>query len=173
MYARSESFVEALFRAHYANLCAFARHYVGCEHAAEDIVQDVFAQLWASRGDPEAYVSPKRYLYAAVRNGAFNYLTHARIMRRSHAMMRSTGRAPGMSQAPISADEEVEAAELEEAYDQAVDHLPPRCQEAYIRRNAGMTYVEIGVAMDTTARTAETQVVQARRRLRHELAVWL
>lgn len=173
MHGRSESFVEALFRAHYANLRAFARRHVGCEHAAEDIVQDVFVQLWASRWDPEAYVNPKRYLYAAVRNRAFNYLTHARIMRRSHTMMQSAGRAPGMSQAPIPADEEVEAAELEAAFEQAVDHLPPRCQEAYIRRSAGMTYGEIGTTMDTTARTAETQVVQARRRLRRELAVWL
>lgn len=43
-------------------------------------------------------MNPKRYLYAAVHNRAFNYLTHARVMRRSHAMMQSAGRAPGMSQ---------------------------------------------------------------------------
>lgn len=173
MCVHAEYTVEVLFRAHYGKLCAFARSYVGCPDAAEDIVQDVFLQLWRLRECGETFANPRTYLYSAVRNRALKHAAHERVARRSHEMMQSAGRAPGMSQAPTSADEQLEAAELEAAWDDAVDHLPRRCREAYVYWRVGKTPAEIAAEMGTSVRTAETQAARARRHLRRELTCWL
>lgn len=173
MYVHAEHTVEVLYRAHYEKLCAFARSYVGCPDTAEDIVQDVFVQLWRLRECGDTFASPKTYLYSAVRNRALKHVKHERFVCRSHAMMQWAGRSAGMSQAPASADEQVEAEELEAAYDDAVDHLPRRCREAYLYWRVGKTPAEVAAAMGTSVRTAETHAARARRRLRRELVFWL
>ncbi|MEP6494882.1 MAG: sigma-70 family RNA polymerase sigma factor [bacterium] len=67
---------ESLFRAHYAELCRFAYQYVRSSEAAEDLVQDVFAGLWAARETVTVTTSVRAYLYAAVRNRAINTRRH-------------------------------------------------------------------------------------------------
>ncbi|MGH7575620.1 MAG: sigma-70 family RNA polymerase sigma factor, partial [Longimicrobiales bacterium] len=154
-------------------LCAFATGYVRCMAVAEDLVQDVFLQLWMLHRNGETCVNPDRYLYTAVRNRALNYLAHERVVCSAYETMQSSGQAAGMSQPRATADEEVEAAELEQACERLVDDLPTRCREAYVHRSAGKTHAEIAAAMGTSARTAETQVAHARQRLRRDLAYWL
>lgn len=173
MCIHAEFTVDALYRAHYSGLCAFAQRYVICRATAEDIVQDVFVEVWALRNGGATFVNPERYLYRAVRNGALKHIGHKRIATRAHAMMQGARRTPAMSTPPISADEALEAAELEEAYDRAIGRLPARCREAHVRRKGGMTPTEIGTEMGTSMRTAETQIRRARRFLRRELAPFL
>lgn len=173
MYVHGQSTVEALFRAYYPELCAFAAGYVRCAAVAEDLVQDVFVQLWMLHRNGETCVNPDRYLYTAVRNRALKYLAHEGVVCSAHEMMQSAGQVAGMSQPCATADEEVEAAELEQEFERAVDKLSARRREAYIHSRAGKTHAEIGAAMGTSERTAETQVADARQHLRRELAYWL
>src|SRR5687768_11571375 len=62
---------ERLFRDHYGALCAFALRCVRELSLAEELVQDMFADLWARRGtwDPRAG-SERAYLLTAIRNCA-------------------------------------------------------------------------------------------------------
>lgn len=173
MCVHGEFTFDALFRAHYARLCGFARRFVGCPDTAEDVVQEVFLHVWTLRDEGETFVNPKRYLYAAVRNRALNHIDHERIASRSRGMMQIGARAPAMSAPRAAPDEELEAAELEEALDIAVERLPERCREAYAHRHGGKTRAEIAAVMGTSPRTAETQVTRARRFLRRELAPFL
>lgn len=173
MFVHVESTFEALFHAYYRELCMFAAGYVGCMAVAEDLVQDVFLQLWRLRRNGKRCVNPDHYLYTAVRNRALKYLAHERVVCSAHEMMQSSGQVSGMSQPRATADEEVEAAELEQAYERAVDELSARRREAYNHRRAGKTHAEIAAVMGTSQRTAETQVADARRSLRRELAYWL
>lgn len=172
MHVRPEATVENLFRAHHAELSTFARGYVGCPDAAEDVVQDVFVQLCVLEGSGTTCLTPRQYLYSAVRNRALKHLAHERVVHRSQATIRSDGQVPGLSRSGALADEEMEATELAKAIDRAVDRLPARCREAYERRDVGMTHAQIAEAMGTSVRTVETQLARARRVLRRRLAPW-
>src|ERR1051325_9547543 len=63
-----EAAFDALFRAHYPALCRFAARLSGSSAVGEEIVQQVFADLWnrwASRVEP---MPERAYLYKAVRH---------------------------------------------------------------------------------------------------------
>lgn len=65
---------EHLFQAYYEPLCAFAFRYVQSAAIAEDIVQDIFTQLWECRTTWAIQGSPRSYLCSAVRNRALMHL---------------------------------------------------------------------------------------------------
>lgn len=165
---------ENLFRTYRTGLCSFARGYVRCPAAAEDLVQDVFLRMWERRSSLPGRASAKRYLFTAVRNQALKHLAHRSVVRRSHQMVKQAGRVPGTGEDPVHADREVEARELAAAFRAAVDRLPPRCREAYsLYREPGMSYAQIADIMGISVRTVETQLARARRVLRRELAQWV
>lgn len=165
---------ENLFRTYRAGLCAFARGYVRCPAAAEDLVQDVFLRMWERRSSLPGRVNPKRYLFTAVRNQALKHLAHQSVVRRSHQMVKQAGRVPGTGEEPLVADQEMDARELAVAIRAAVDRLPARCREAYVRyREHGISYAEIAEVMGISVRTVETQLARANRVLRRELAEWV
>jgi RNA polymerase sigma factor (sigma-70 family) len=76
---------EALFRAYYDELCTFAWRYVQCLDAVEDLVQDVFINVWCRRENWILRSTVKAYLYGAVRNEALKYLEHQNVVRRGEA----------------------------------------------------------------------------------------
>jgi RNA polymerase sigma-70 factor, ECF subfamily len=166
--------LEVLYSALYGKLCAFARTYVHCPDTAEELVQEVFVRLWRQHAHGRSYGNPRGYLFTAVRNQALKHLAHERVVRRAEVSARRGGRSPGMSEPLAAADDELQATELAAALRSAIDQLPERCREAFIlHHHDGFSYAEIAAVMGTSARTAETQVVHARRVLRQLLAAWV
>ena len=164
----------ATFTCYYAQLCTFARRFVACPDTAEEVVSEVFLRVAQQPSAWETCVNPKSYLFAAVRNMAFKHIAHERVVRDTAALVQRQGRAPGMSEPTPAADEALEAAELADAFGDAVERLSKRCREAYwLHHEHGMSYAEISERMGTSARTVETQVLRARRVLRDSLAVWI
>jgi RNA polymerase sigma-70 factor (ECF subfamily) len=157
----------------YGKLCAFARSYVRCPDTAEELVQEVFVRLWRQHADGRSCGQPERLLFAAVRNQALKHLAHERVVRHAEESAQRDGRSPGMSEPLAAADDELQATELAAAFSSAVDQLPERCREAFMLHHHGFSYPEIAAVMGTSARTAETQVVHARRVLRQLLAAWV
>jgi RNA polymerase sigma factor (sigma-70 family) len=65
---------ELLFRKYYRALCSHAVRFVYSKEVAEDIVGDVFLTFWKNQGQIQITTSFRSYLYASVRNRAYNYL---------------------------------------------------------------------------------------------------
>jgi len=172
--ARELRIFEGLFRTYHTRLCEFARAYVVCPAVAEELVHDVFLRMWERRSVLQHCVTPKGYLYAAVRNQALKHLSHEAVVRRTHAMATEEGRVPGTGEGPIRADEQLEASELAAAFEGACDRLPARCREAFtLYREERMSYAEIGEVMGISERTVETQLARANKVMRRELAKWV
>lgn len=163
---------EALFRAYYERLCAFAEGYVDAPEVAEELVENVFVHVWEQRGScPE---SLKRYLYVAVRNQALKHLAHERVVQRARAAGLRQQRSFGMGQAPPTAEEELHADALAAAIQRTIDQLPPRCREVFLlHRQHEMSYAEIAAYMGLSPRTVENHIARALRALRDGLACWI
>src|SRR5437867_6251644 len=71
---------ESAFEACYVDLCEYVLRLVGSAEAAEDIVNDLFLQLWHTRGVRDQDRLSRPYLYAAARNRALKYLRHRRVV---------------------------------------------------------------------------------------------
>ncbi len=167
--AGDESAFEGLFREHYAVLCGFARKFVKDPVVAEELVQELFTQLWDKRESLNPENSIRSYLFTSIRNSCLNHLKHQNVRNRhaDYARNLPVQMAPEPSQ-------ELEAAELQARIQLAINELPDRCGEIFkMSRFEGLKYDEIAAKLELSPRTVEVQIGKALKILRQILAEWL
>lgn len=161
---------EALMRAHYARLCDFTIRQVHSRDVAEDIVQDVFAQLWRSWDGIELR-EPLRYLYQAVRNRVVSHRRRQGVREgwREYVLAAAADEPSGAGAAAA-----VEETDLAAAYARALDELPERCRLVFtMSREQDLSYAEIAQALGISVKTVETQIGRALKALRLRLRPYL
>lgn len=143
--------------------CAFAM--LKDQHAAKDILQDVFIWIWENRTTLNiTYV--KAYLKAAVRFKVANYIRSGNI--REH-LFDELAKLPSHSQAPTS-DELIELKELRQVIHDSMLQLPQKCREVYrLSREEGLSNQEIAQRLGISVKTVEAQMTIALKRLRTRL----
>jgi RNA polymerase sigma-70 factor (family 1) len=165
---------EQIFHAYYQRLLAFVESYVRSPEVAEDLTVDVFVRIWERRAEWELRGSLRAYLYAAARNEALAWLRRQRMVQRVHDGTAQDDSPPGMGAPPAPGDAAVQARELAEAVEQAIERLPERGREAFVlHRKHGLSYVEVGEAMGISPRTVEVHISRAFQSLRGELIKFL
>lgn len=158
-----EAAFEALFRAFAPGLCALATRYVASRAVAEELVQDLFLDLWTRRTHLVVERSVASYLQTAMRNRALNHLRHERRVVApppdEEQRDEADAAAPGES-------ELLDALELQDA----IEHLPARCRLIFtLSRQQDMSYGEIAASLGLSIKTVETQMGRALRALRERL----
>ncbi len=167
---------EGLFRAYADRLCQYTASVVRSRAVAEELVQDVFADLWTRREQWDVRTTVARYLYAAVHHRAVNQLKRRALAERwATAATPAPGEdAPAMSTRSEPVDRHVEHAEFRAALCQALDRLPERCRVTFIlRRQHHLSYTETAAVMGVTLKCVERQYTKALRLLREALAAHL
>jgi RNA polymerase sigma-70 factor (ECF subfamily) len=167
--AGNEAAFERLVRRFYEELCAFMEAQIGHATAAEDLVQDIFLNLWRRRGEWEPRSTLRAYLFGAARNASIKYRKRRQVRRRWKREEREKDppREPGP-------DDAFRHRELEYAFQEGVSELPERRRQVFVlSRHHGLTYKEIAVVMDITPSTVDNQMVEALRFLRGRLHAFL
>ena len=161
----NKSAFESLFKSHYANLCGYALKYVWELDQAEEIVQDLFFNLWNKRSDLYISSSIESYLFRAVRNACLNYLKHKKI-RDSYASTVQNAFNPGQGMD----DNPVETLELQKKIDESIEIMPPERKKIFLMsRYDGLKYKEIAKKLGLSVKTVEAQMGKALKFLREEL----
>jgi RNA polymerase sigma-70 factor, ECF subfamily len=156
---------DALYRAYHPSLCAFANSIVRDRTAGEDIVQDVFVTIWGNRKTLATPTTPRAYLYAAVRNRALNHVRNRSVGDAWQESERQDAETPRSTQP--SADDDLDARELHEQLEAALNRLSPRSKiAATLRWYEQMTYAEIAEAMGISEKSVENQLSRAIKALR-------
>ena len=159
---------EALFRAQYAPLVRHAARMTGSTAEAEELVQEVFLQLWSRRDALAIRESPVAYLYRGVRNRALNAVRHERVVRNWAAAQPPEASEPAVASADTAAEDEVARAVRD-----AIAALPERCREIFLlSREQGLTYAQIAATLELSIKTVETQMGRALKSLRERLAAF-
>lgn len=165
---------EALVRTYTAPLRAYAERQVGSEAVAEEIVEDVFVDIWERRATWTVKDSVRRYLYGAVRRAALHVLRGRRTRTRIHDGFVRSGRAPAMGEPAPAPDEDAEARHLAALLQDAIEQLPDRAREAFLlARQHGLSHAEIAEVMHISSSSVEKNVARATSRLRAVLATWM
>ncbi len=160
--------MELLFHRFYAYLCRSAYRVLGEEAVAEDLVQEVFYELWKRRKELHITTSLKAYLRRATVNKTLNYI---RDQRKVYFEQEDKISLPALRP---SAVQRLEAAELQQLIDQSIDSLPERCRIIFIlSRFEDMTYKEIASELGISEKTVENQISKALRLLREALGPYL
>jgi RNA polymerase sigma-70 factor (ECF subfamily) len=158
--AGNERDFERLFREHYASLRDFAARYVSDPALAEEIVQDLFADLWARGGLSQVRESPRAYLFAAVRNRALN-LRKRQAMESDWEQDESQQAVSDLHAAPEAADDALERADLRARLDAAIAALPERCRLVmHLRWREQLRHAEIAAIMGISVKGVENQLAR-------------
>lgn len=153
---------EALFRAHYRPLCAFAMGYLKDMDKAEDLVQDLFFRLWLDREKVQVTTSVKAYLYASVRNRCLNAVKSGAKVRALNEDMDDRVQVEERSE-----DEHTERIARVQA---AIESLPEERRKVFkLSRYDGLKYHEIAERLGISVKTVENQMGSALKTLRIEL----
>lgn len=125
---------EELFRTHYASMVLYANRLMKDKAESEDLVADLFYDLWSKRQQLSAVKSDRNYLFVLLRNRIVDFL------RREHRIRKE-------ELADYASEDSVENAIFEvELYKQlydAIETLPKKCAEVFRLKLQGLDDHEI------------------------------
>ena len=152
-----------LFRKYYANLLFYATRMVG-EEDAEDVVQEVFVELWHRRDSVTVGEQIQAFLYRAVYTRALNVLKHRDIKNSYEAAMQEVYNKRALFYQPDDNDvlKRIEDRELRKHIVSAIDELPEKCKLVFkLSYLHNMKNKDIAEAMDVSLRTVEAHMYKA------------
>lgn len=170
---------EDLYRTYFPVLCDFVYRYVRSSSVSEELVQDLFLNIWIRRTEWEPEGTIRSYLYKSARNRAFDYLKHQKVERNyleerkiERKWEQESNRAD-VKQLRFYKEQSVNE-ELVQAVENALNQLPERRKVIFtLSREEGLTYKEIADVLNISVKTVETQMGRALKILREQLCDYL
>jgi len=149
-----------LFDKYYRLLLGVAINFLKDINAAKDIVQEVFFQIWKKRETLQISNSVEAYLKRAVINRALNHLKYQKRLTGDEGLEIEREKE-------ASALEKLQADDLKEVLQKALDSLPERCRLVFVmRRMEGLSHKEIAEKLEISPKTIENQMTKALRVLK-------
>lgn len=149
---------EQYFRSLYKPLNLYALRFTEQVDDAEDIVQQVFADVWEKNRTGSAIENLKAYMYQAVRNRCLSHLS----------VQKEQVSADAISDLPDTEEEFIHQAERNARLWEAIDSLSPERKKIFLMaKREGMRYQEIADELGISIKTVENQMGNALKALRN------
>lgn len=166
-----DSTYNLLFRKYYTNLLFYATRIVGDEEA-EDVVQDVFVELWKRKDNLIIGEQIQAFLYRAVYTRSLNILKHRNIEKGYVTVMEEINQKRAEFYQPDHNEviQQIEDRELRKQIYDAINELPDKCKEVFkLSYLNEMKNKEIADIMGVSLRTVEAHMYKALKFLRTRL----
>ena len=145
-----------LYKSHATDVFRYALHVTGRREDAEDVVQFVFLQAFATLETGTELLYPRRWLIKAAKHRSLNMLRDRR-----EASMAAPDRSVAAPEQP-----DPEEAEALAAVRSTLWALPESQHQAFVLRHwSGLSQDEIADVLDTTPGAVESLLIRARRTL--------
>lgn len=152
-----------LFDRFYRYLVLYAMKWVERQEIAEDIVQDLFVQVWERDTRYGSYYGFKNFLYNSVKNASLDYLKHKDV---EGKYVRYVLRHVEPGEEP---ELEIMEGEIYRRLYQVLDELPKRCKEVFKYYLEGKKNKEIAELLRISELTVKTQKRNAINYIRERL----
>jgi RNA polymerase sigma-70 factor (family 1) len=160
-YEDQEAYKKLFFH-YFLPLKSFSFSIIKSKETAEEIVSDIFLDIWVKRKQLCAIDDLKMYLYTSVRNNSVRKLSqHKKSMFFSLDELQVEFASP---------DENAEARllnhELSYKIDAAIEQLPQRCKIIFkLAKEDKLKYKEIAGLLNVSIKTIDNQVASAVKKL--------
>lgn len=156
-----------IYERYWAVLYLHARRMLRSKEEAQDVVQELFTQLWQNSSQLDVQVKLSSYLYRSVRNRVFNHLQRMKVAGDYQQSLLDFVEASA-----ASSDELVREKELTVVIEREIQALPERMREVFVlSRKQYLSYKEIGEVLGISENTVRNQVSSALGILRDKLGV--
>ena len=162
----SEQAFRGFYELTYDRLFRIAYYYVKHKDGAQEIVLDVFMRLWEQRKKLPEVNSIEDYCFILTKNAALNYLEKESKYTTVHSSC-----LPEPQEQSCSPEETLITEELFALYVKALDRLPERCREVFIRiREEHQSYAQVAEELGISTKTVDAQLQKAVSRLKEMIA---
>ena len=156
---------EFLFHQFHPGLVLYAGSILKNSELAEEVVQDVFYNIWKNRREFRLTTSWKSYLFKSVYN---NSLMEIRKMKREIPMDEE--KFINENNISVDASGEIQKEELNEVIEKTLNSLPERTKEIFtLSRFEGLKYKEIALKLTISVKTVEANMARALKAFRISL----
>ncbi len=146
-----------------------AYYYLHTEEWAQEVVLDVFLKIWERRESLHRITDLEDYFFVTVKNASLNYLEKEQRRKDQAADVFAGSADTGESPEDILVSEELFA-----HYVRALDRLPERCREIFIRvREEKQPYAQVATDLGISVNTVDVQLQKAVGRLREMLSRYI
>jgi RNA polymerase sigma-70 factor (ECF subfamily) len=171
--------LELLFSIYFPRLNDFARNVVKDDVISQDIVQDVFVNVWEKRADIEI-INLEAFLFRLVRNRCIDYIKHLKVVNNRMQEIQISSKYEELYRIDFIGNEPyvLIEQELKQKIEKTIQSLPDRCREVFIlSRINGLKNKEIAEKLNINIKNVERHLSRAmqsfRNNFRDELPVAL
>lgn len=159
-----ENTFEYLFKSYYRRLVLFSNRILNDLPASEEIVSDVFTELWAVGHEIHFTSSVKCYLFKMVKNRCLNFLKHQKI---ESLYVKYLEKNNLFDTVIYAAESDFLEKEMADQIKTAIDTLPEKCREIFLMsRFNHMKYKQIAIKLQISPKTVERHIGIAISKLR-------
>lgn len=158
---------EKLFFHYNDGLYNLSFSFVRSEQVAEEIVSDVFVNIWRNRARLLEIENLKVYLYVSVKNLSVKHLSRTKedgIISLEDILVQNVS---GTSSSP---EDLLVSKEVINQLTRAIEDLPPKCKLIFkLVREHGMKYKEIAQLLNISIKTIDAQMAIAGKKISQSL----
>jgi len=153
-----------LLQLYHNYLVVVGLRYLSDKQRVEDVIHDVFADLWNKQKEIQITCGVKSFLRGAVVNKCLA------IIRKESRITLVEEHDYSLSDTRASADQILDRDNLQSAIDLIVQNLPEKCREVFrLSRVEGLSHKEISEQLGISKKTIENHMTKALKTLRSEL----
>ena len=159
-----EKALSLLLNEYHNYLMVVGLRYLSDKQRVEDVIHDVFADLWQRKNAVEISVGVKSFFRGAVINKCLA------IIRKDSRMDYVENHNSTLPANQASPDQIVDHDNLKKIIDNIVDDLPEKCQAVFrMSRYEGKSHQEIADTLGISKKTIENHMTKALKTLKSEL----
>lgn len=157
-----EAAFDTLYRRYLVRLLNTAFQKTNSRELAQELVQEVFMELYLHRSTIEIHTSVQGYLFTILRNKIFNYYRHELVQKKYRQFITLRG-----EQHTPDSGANLEGKELQHKLNILIQQLPPQCRTVFLLSREGqLSNKEIADRLNISINTVEQHIRKARRVLR-------
>ncbi len=164
---------ETIYVTHHSRMLRFAQEYVNSKEDAENIVHDIFLELWDNKSNLLVHTNIFSFLFTSVKNRCIDFLRHKTTVEKSKSqILYETNNLFKFNLESLEAidDKVFSEQNIEEIIQDAINSLPEKCREIFIlNKIQGKKQKEIAKLLDISINTVEAQMAIAYKKLRELL----
>ncbi len=168
---------EEIYLAYFSKMKRFANEYVVSEEEAENIVHDVFAELWENKRMLGMSLNLIAYLFTSIKNKCLNHLRHQLVVHETASRLQEEyllSLRMNLDSLELFDQRMFFEDDIEEVISRALDTLSEKCRTIFIMSKLeGKKQKEIARELAISVNTVETQMGIAYKKLRAELKDYL
>lgn len=168
---------EEIYVSYFSRMKSFAQEYVLSEEDAENIVQDVFTELWEKKELLSYNINLIAFLFTSIKNRCIDHLRHNVVVREAVSQMQEEYQITlkvKLASLELFDQSLLSELDIEKIISDVINSLPEKCREIFIKSKIeGKKQKDIATEMNISLKTVENQMNIAYKKLKSKLKDYL